>query len=440
MPKTSMRSWPRLAALGAGLVLSAAAVVPALAVTIELKDVAADRIQRQRAFAKGQIPLPGTPDTVRFSERLAAAGLKSGAPILIRIFKAQSELELWIEKDGGEFVLFATYPICNWSGTLGPKFHEGDKQTPEGFYTVTKRQLHRVGRWKHALNLGFPNAYDESLKRDGSYILVHGGCSSVGCFAMTDSVVSEIFRLTSAALRGGQYHVPVHVFPFRMTEQNLASHRSAEWSPFWQNLKEGYDAFERTHRPPRVSVCDSRYRFDDVRPAEAGPTLPLAVCGPAAAAIRATNRSAWLVPLEPPRPELERIPSPPLPDRADLTPPPHPSQDPLPRPLPTRPEPQAFPMVLAPQQPAEVRPLPAPRSAASLSEPVTDAKSINPDLDYELIPRLVAVSAARASDSKAPCSTARTSCRKFVALRTIREAKARTGMPRKQRTAAAKSR
>lgn len=237
----------------------------ASAITIELKDVAADRIERQRAAADGRLPLPKTPDTARLNERLAEAGVKSGAPILMRIFKETSELEMWIEK-GDRFVLFATYPICHWSGTLGPKFREGDKQTPEGFYTVTQRQLRRLGRWPRAINLGFPNAYDRALNRDGSYILMHGGCSSVGCFAMTNPVMSEVHGLATAAIQSGQRYVPIHVFPFRLTDAALAARSTSPWHGFWSSLQTGYTSFERTGRPPRVSVCKGQYVVEDARP------------------------------------------------------------------------------------------------------------------------------------------------------------------------------
>ena len=140
------------AVLGACL-LALAGVDPARAVTIELKDVASDRIERQRAAAEGSLPLPGTPDLARLNERFAEKGVKPGSAILLRAFKSESEFEVWIRKDES-FVLFATYPVCNWSGTLGPKIREGDKQTPEGFYTVTRAQMRHVGRWPRSLNLG----------------------------------------------------------------------------------------------------------------------------------------------------------------------------------------------------------------------------------------------------------------------------------------------
>ena len=234
---------------------------PVTAFEIVLKDVAPDRIERQRAEARGQVPLPGTPDIGRFAERLAEKGLKLGNHVFLRIFKEESELEVWMAK-GDAYVHFATYPICFWSGSLGPKLAEGDKQTPEGFYTVTRRQLHLIGRWPRSLNLGFPNVYDRSHRRTGSYILIHGGCSSVGCYAMTDDVRRELYDLVARAIRRGrQRWVHVHAFPFRMTDENMDRHRGSEWADFWANLKQGYDLFEETRVPPQVGVCDGRYAF-----------------------------------------------------------------------------------------------------------------------------------------------------------------------------------
>jgi murein L,D-transpeptidase YafK len=270
-------------AVSAGIALCIGAAA-ACAVTIELKDVASDRVERQRAAAVGSLPLPGTPDLASFEQRLSSKGVKAGDAVFIRIFKAESELEIWM-RSGNRFVLLDTYPVCHWSGTVGPKIHEGDKQTPEGFYEVTRRQLHLIGRHPRSLNLGFPNAYDKVNQRTGSYILVHGGCSSVGCFAMTNSVVAEIYDLAERALKGGQERVQVHVFPFRMTDANMASYGKSEWLPFWQNLKEGYDAFEQTRVPPQIGVCDKRYLIQPTGPEEVAAQGPLAVCGESVAAI-----------------------------------------------------------------------------------------------------------------------------------------------------------
>lgn len=289
---------------------------PALALTIELKDVAADRVERQRAAAAGLLPLPGTPELDMLNARLREKGVSLTAPILVRVFKAESELEVWKEKDGG-FVLFATYPICHWSGSLGPKLREGDKQTPEGFYTVTRPQTRHVGRWPRSIDIGFPNVLDQSLARTGSLILVHGGCSSVGCFAMTNPVMDEIHHLTSAAIAAGQEHAPMHVFPFRMTDKNMTANAKSPWAAFWANMKEGYDAFERTRRPPVVGICDGRYHFDPS--ASTWGSGPLQACGQTLMAIK--DQDQWLRDVPPPSATppryYEDVEEPDVPDEPD---------------------------------------------------------------------------------------------------------------------------
>ncbi|MFZ1105900.1 MAG: murein L,D-transpeptidase family protein [Hyphomicrobiaceae bacterium] len=191
-------------------------------------------------------------------QRLAARGMKIGSPLMIRIFKAEAELEVWM-KAGERFELLATYPICNWAGTLGPKLSEGDRQSPEGLYAIGRRQLHSSARWRRSLDIGYPNAFDRGHARTGSSVLVHGGCTSTGCFAMTDQVMAEVFRLSRAALWNGQRGIAVHIFPFRMTSENMAAHADSHWQGFWANLKEAYDLFERTRLPPTVRVCAHRY-------------------------------------------------------------------------------------------------------------------------------------------------------------------------------------
>jgi murein L,D-transpeptidase YafK len=222
--------------------------------------IRAERARRQEQASLG-LPLAGTPDLAALDRRLAADGLTLGAPVFIRIFKREFELELWMQKDKA-FQRFAVYPICRWSGRLGPKLVEGDAQAPEGFYTVDSKALNPASRWHRSFNLGFPNAYDRGHQRTGSFIMVHGGCSSIGCFAMTDPVVDEVWRLVTAALAKGQSRFQVQVFPFRMTAENLAKRQHERWLPFWQNLKRGHDLFEQTHVPPRVSVCRGSYAFD----------------------------------------------------------------------------------------------------------------------------------------------------------------------------------
>jgi len=245
------------------LVIVTTAVAAAHADPFEQR-ATAERQERRAAARSGRLltPLPDTPDTERSLTRLASAGVGLGVRMMIRVFKAESELEVWVAKDG-TYQPFATYPICYWSGTLGPKLREGDRQSPEGFYTITGAQLHHGGRWRRSLDIGYPNVFDRVNGRNGSLILVHGGCDSIGCFAMTNPVNAELYDLVSAALRNGQTHVPVHVFPFRMTAANMAAASAGGWTDFWNDLKLGYDSFERTHLPPHVSVCGMRYRIRD---------------------------------------------------------------------------------------------------------------------------------------------------------------------------------
>jgi murein L,D-transpeptidase YafK len=192
--------------------------------------------------------------------RLAERGLRFGSPIFIRIFKESKELEVWMKR-GGRFSLFQTYAIHHFSGTLGPKQREGDRQAPEGFYHVPPSQMNPRSRFHLAFNLGYPNRYDRAHNRTGSALMIHGSTVSIGCFAMTDRRIEEIYTLADAALRSGQKFFRVHIFPFRMTEANLRHHADSEWLGFWRNLKTGHDYFERRVSPPDVTVSNHKYTF-----------------------------------------------------------------------------------------------------------------------------------------------------------------------------------
>ena len=194
----------------------------------------------------------------RIDATLAKEGLSFGSPIYVRIFKEEAELEVWLQH-GARYDLFKTYPICAMSGSLGPKQREGDGQSPEGFYSVTRSKLNPASNYHLAFDIGYPNAYDRSLGRTGSLIMVHGNCVSIGCFAMTDAGIEEIYSLADAALAKGQASFPVHVFPFRMTTANMARHAGSTWAPFWSELEVGYDAFEAKHVPPNVAVSGGHY-------------------------------------------------------------------------------------------------------------------------------------------------------------------------------------
>jgi murein L,D-transpeptidase YafK len=192
---------------------------------------------------------------------LVAGGFVFGDSAHIRIFKREKRLELWLRRGGDRYAMFRSYDICTFSGGLGPKLREGDRQAPEGFYRVGKAQLNPNSRHHLSFNLGFPNAFDRQLGRTGSALMVHGGCSSIGCYAITDRSVDEVYALVEAALGNGQDAIDVHVFPFMLTETALAAEGANAWQPFWRNLKQGFDLFESAGLPPKVAACRGEYRF-----------------------------------------------------------------------------------------------------------------------------------------------------------------------------------
>jgi len=200
--------------------------------------------------------------TRTLKESLVELSAKVGDPAFIRIFKEESLLEVWI-RSGTEYQHLKDYSICAYSGGLGPKLKEGDMQSPEGFYKVKKHQLNPNSKFHLSFNLGYPNKYDREHNRIGSFLMVHGNCVSIGCYAMTDEKIEEIYALLEGALDKGQKYVQVHVYPFRMTEENMALFSDNEWYDFWVNLKEGYDYFEAEHLPPYIDVKNKLYSIHE---------------------------------------------------------------------------------------------------------------------------------------------------------------------------------
>jgi murein L,D-transpeptidase YafK len=201
---------------------------------------------------------------VNLEERLALFSAKVGDPVFIRIFKEESLLEVWI-RSGAEYQHLKDYFICAYSGTLGPKLQEGDRQAPEGFYRVKKDQLNPNSKFHLSFNLGFPNQYDRAHKCTGSFLMVHGNCVSDGCYAMTDEKIEEIYMLVEGALEKGQKYIQVHAFPFRMTDTAMALYSDSEWYDFWANLKEGYDYFESEKLLPDVRVEEKQYIIHEAK-------------------------------------------------------------------------------------------------------------------------------------------------------------------------------
>lgn len=185
-------------------------------------------------------------------------------PILVRIFKQENELEVWKRDNTGRYALLKTYGICRWSGQLGPKNREGDRQAPEGFYLVTPAQMNPRSELFLSFDLGFPNEVDRAHHRSGSHLMVHGECTSSGCYAMTNEGMTEIYALAREAFAGGQPAFQVQALPFRMTAENMAKYRADPNMGFWANLKEGSDHFEVLRDEPRVAACGGAYVFNAI--------------------------------------------------------------------------------------------------------------------------------------------------------------------------------
>jgi murein L,D-transpeptidase YafK len=205
-------------------------------------------------IAPFQRPLPN--ETMML---LGKKGMAASSPMYIRVFKEESELEVWKQRDDGRFYHFKSYPICNWSGTLGPKLKQGDMQAPEGFYQVPQSNMNPDSNYHLAFNLGYPNAFDKANNRTGEFLMIHGKCKSAGCYAMTDALIEELYALARESFIGGQDVIHVHAFPFQMTAANLERHKASPHYKFWLTLKEGYDFFETARRPSNVLVCERRY-------------------------------------------------------------------------------------------------------------------------------------------------------------------------------------
>ena len=188
------------------------------------------------------------------------AGADKDSPVLIRIFKESNELELWRKnKDTKKFVLVHTYPICRYSGTLGPKIRLGDRQAPEGFYEIGPSSLNPQSVEFVSLDTGYPNAFDKAHGRTGAHLMIHGGCSSAGCYAITHAAAQEVFTAVRDSLKAGQRTVQLQIYPFRMDKMSLLARSGDHNYAFWQQLKEGYDRFDLTHEELNVSVVNKKY-------------------------------------------------------------------------------------------------------------------------------------------------------------------------------------
>lgn len=200
--------------------------------------------------------------------RLRAIQSDWGAPLFVRIYKQERELEVWARTGTGAHALLDTWPICSYSGELGPKLREGDGQAPEGVYQVTRGQMNPYSSYHLSFDLGYPNAFDRAHRRSGAYLMVHGSCVSIGCYAMGDDGIEEIYSLLAAALANGQRRVQVHALPFRFKSGWERQHAASPWLDFWRDLATIDQHFDATRRPPEVRVHGARYRLAGARGAD----------------------------------------------------------------------------------------------------------------------------------------------------------------------------
>jgi murein L,D-transpeptidase YafK len=236
----------------------------ALSAAVLLAGCNSDEIGSLATNAKANQPVPP-----KLLAAMVEKNMDLQSPILVRLFKQEAELEVWKQDRTGRFALLKTYPICRWSGDLGPKVREGDRQAPEGFYAISPAQMNPTSAYYLSFNTGYPNAYDRSLGHTGSELMVHGDCSSRGCYAMTDEQIAEIYSLGRESFFGGQKSFQFQAYPFHMTAMNMARHRNSPHMAFWKMIKEGNDHFEVTRQEPKVDFCEKKYVFDAVKAPDA---------------------------------------------------------------------------------------------------------------------------------------------------------------------------
>ena len=237
-------------------------MIRTIVIIAALTVISASHVFPAPALAAGREKAAAAAARPRVEKKLAQLKVKEGDPVFLRIFKEESSLELWLKPEGGDrYILFKSYPICAWSGALGPKTKQGDRQAPEGFYAVGLKHLNPFSSYHLSFNLGYPNAYEQARGYTGSLLMVHGNCLSDGCYAMTDAGIEEIYTLVKAALDQGQPFFRVHCFPFRLTQKNLEKHKENKWHDFWLTQEPVYAYFETNHLPPEVIVENGRYQI-----------------------------------------------------------------------------------------------------------------------------------------------------------------------------------
>jgi murein L,D-transpeptidase YafK len=171
--------------------------------------------------------------------------------VYLRAFKKERQLELWAGKRGAPLVLIKTYPFCAASGELGPKRKQGDLQVPEGLYEVPS--FNPFSDYHLSMKVSYPNQSDlvrSDAKNPGGLIYLHGNCASIGCIAIEDEPIEEVYLI---AFDAKMRPIRFDIFPARLTDDGLAALGTAHLE-LWKELQPAFAAFEKTKRPAAFRV------------------------------------------------------------------------------------------------------------------------------------------------------------------------------------------
>jgi murein L,D-transpeptidase YafK len=216
--------------------------VPSLMLCLPLTVLANPRLDGVRAARSADV-----------DRLLAAAGLPATVDtVSLRAFKEEKVIELWAGAGKGPLTLVKTYAICAASGELGPKRKEGDLQVPEGLYEIV--EFNPASNFHLSMKVSYPNASDRlrsDARRPGGLIYLHGNCASIGCIAIEDGPIEEVFLVAQRARTRPRR---IDIFPARLTAEWLEAHQDSPHAAFWAELAPAYASFEVTHRPAPFSV------------------------------------------------------------------------------------------------------------------------------------------------------------------------------------------
>ncbi|RSK51477.1 L,D-transpeptidase family protein [Hymenobacter rigui] len=239
------------------LLLLAAALLAALAARSSVRTPEPDPVFRTNQLQFPRVRAAYSAYETATATLLRRNGLAPGRlELFLRAFKVGRRVEAWGRNAGeGQFVLLRTFRLAGTSGTLGPKRQAGDGQIPEGFYTINR--FNPDSKYHLSLGLDYPNAADQfraGFRDPGNDIFIHGSNETIGCLPITDEGIRELYVLAVEARSAGQASIPVHIFPFELTADNLARRMASPHLGFWQQLAVGYEAFEATHELPSITV------------------------------------------------------------------------------------------------------------------------------------------------------------------------------------------